>query len=1053
MEPLRSQFFSPLPHPKQSSSLPHLRKVHGRPAPRNPASVRLIRAHEFADPWSLSDGNSSRRFRPEPYRKKPLSDDNARRIIKAKARYLSELRRNQGSQAQTPRWIRRTPEQMVRYIEDDRDGHLYGKHVVAAIQKVRALAGLPEGSYDMREVMGSFVTQLNFREMCVVLKEQRGWRQARDFFAWMKLQLCYRPTVIVYTILLRMYGQVGKVRLAEQTFLEMLEAGCEPDEVACGTMLCAYARWGRHKDMLIFYNAVKRRKVLPSISVFNFMISSLQKKKQHEKVIQLWEHMMDAGVTPNSFTFTVIITSYVKQNLLHEALETLEKMRKSRFIPEEATYSLLINLTVKHGNRDEALRLYEDMKAWGIVPSNYTYASLLTLHYKNGDYSKALSLFAEMERIKIVIDEVIYGMLIRIYGKLGLYEDAEQAFQEVEELGLLTDEKTYAALAQVYLTSGNHQKALSVFELMGSRNVQLSAFTYSSLLRCFIAKEDVESAEATFHTLTKFGAPDAVSCNELLILYVRLNLLEKARTLIVHITKVKVRFDEDLYRTVLQVYCKEKNLKDAEQVIEEMERNGYSLDKYTKTSLMAMYGECGALKRAEHFFKSLEQPDVVAHGVMLCLYLENTDMRSSKEILESLVGTSEGLSLASQLISKFAREARFQTHRYCNIFFDRSLWKTTATKKLEDLLASLSDSPNKGKLVYCSMVDAFVNCGKLDEANTICKEMLKQGRSVDAVTLSVLVNALSKNGKYHDAENIINNTFQCGLTLDTVAYNTTSIRCKLHLASGIFGRMISEGVPPTIQTYNTMISVYGRRGKLEKAIEMFNTAKSIGLSIDEKTYTNMISYYGKSGESQEASRLFGEMQKEGIRPGKISYNIMINAYATSGLYHEANSLFQSMQKDGHIPDSLSYLALVQAYVKGHQYTEAGDAIDTMQRTGITPSCSHFNFLISAFTRNGRVRDAERVFLNIKKAGLDPDLACCRSMLRAYMDCGLIDEAISFFEQISESVKPDAFILSAAAHLYGSMGQDSKAEELLHLMNEEGVPFLSHLKIGSRAKET
>ncbi|KAK8454647.1 hypothetical protein SEVIR_4G009600v4 [Setaria viridis] len=38
--------------------------------------------------------------------------------------------------------------------------------------------------------MASFVTKLTFREMCVVLREQRGWRQARDFFAWMKLQVC-----------------------------------------------------------------------------------------------------------------------------------------------------------------------------------------------------------------------------------------------------------------------------------------------------------------------------------------------------------------------------------------------------------------------------------------------------------------------------------------------------------------------------------------------------------------------------------------------------------------------------------------------------------------------------------------------------------------------------------------------------------------------------------------------------------------------------------------------------------------------------------------------
>lgn len=75
---------------------------------------------------------------------------------------------------------------MLRYIQDDRNGHLYGKHVVAAIQRVRSLSGKP---YDMRQVMASFVAKLTFKEMCIVLKEQKGWRQVRDFFAWMKLQV------------------------------------------------------------------------------------------------------------------------------------------------------------------------------------------------------------------------------------------------------------------------------------------------------------------------------------------------------------------------------------------------------------------------------------------------------------------------------------------------------------------------------------------------------------------------------------------------------------------------------------------------------------------------------------------------------------------------------------------------------------------------------------------------------------------------------------------------------------------------------------------------
>lgn len=185
MEALKSSFISPTHFPQTPSK------------PKAP-KPRITCSAVSPDPWSLSDGNSINK--PKPKSKNPkntLSDDNARRIIKAKAQYLSTLRRNQGSNAQTPRWIKRSPEQMVQYLEDDRNGHLYGKHVVAAIKRVRSLAGKGEGEYDMRVVMGGFVSVLSFREMCTVLKEQKGWRQVRDFFGWMKLQVVF---VILYCL-------------------------------------------------------------------------------------------------------------------------------------------------------------------------------------------------------------------------------------------------------------------------------------------------------------------------------------------------------------------------------------------------------------------------------------------------------------------------------------------------------------------------------------------------------------------------------------------------------------------------------------------------------------------------------------------------------------------------------------------------------------------------------------------------------------------------------------------------------------------------------------
>lgn len=437
----------------------------------------------------------------------------------------------------------------------------------------------------------------------------------------------------------------------------MLEAGCEPDEVASGTMLCAYARWGRHKDMLLFYSAVRRREILPSVAVYNFMLSSLQKKKLHDKVIKLWQQMLDTGLKPDRFTYTVAVGSFAKEDLLEDALDAFAKMKKSGFIPEEATYSILIGLSAKRGREDESLRLYDEMKSQGIVASKYTCSSLLTIHYKNGDYSRALSVFSEMERNKIVPDEVIYGILVRIYGKLGLYEDAQRTFKDIEKLGLLTDEKTYVAMAQVHLNAGNHEKSLELMQLMRSRNVEISEFAYGVLLRCFVAKEDVGSAEVTFHALSRFGALDAVNCNDLLFLYVKLGLVQKAKALIAQIRADQVHFDEGLFRTVMEVYCREGMVSDAENLLEEMENLG-SMDIINKTSLMAMFGKCGGLQQAENIFKTLEKPDASACGFMISLYLDNGDMHKTKELLKSLLKMTNGLSVASQLIIKSVKEGK-----------------------------------------------------------------------------------------------------------------------------------------------------------------------------------------------------------------------------------------------------------------------------------------------------------------------------------------------------------------------------------------------------------
>ncbi|PPD77251.1 hypothetical protein GOBAR_DD25817 [Gossypium barbadense] len=758
----------------------------------------------------------------------------------------------------TPKWIKRTPEQMVKYLEDERNGELYGKHVVAAIKAVRAMGERKEGEADVRRVMGSFVGKLSFRDMCVVLKEQRNWRQVRDFFAWMKLQLSYRPSVIVYTIVLRAYGQVGKIKLTEQTFLEMLEAGCEPDEVACGTMLCTYARWGRHKAMRSFYSAVQERGITLSTAVYNFMLSSLQKKSLHEKVIDLWRQMVDKGVAPDRFTYTVVI-----------------------------------------------------------------------------------------------------------------------------------------------------------------------------------------------HSLVKGG---------------------RAKKFIVQLREDQIAFDEELYRTVVRIYCKEGMLEDIGQLTKEMVTNdSYKDNKFIQTFFKAICGEPLRYQKVKGNVAS-NQLDSTALGYLLRLYLECKDFNNLEEILKLLLETAGSMSVLTQLISNFLKEGDLSNVKALNDQVVRLgcsvddatiasiigiYGKEQKLKQAQDIFTAVADSPTCGKLIYNSMIDAYIKCGKPEAAYSLYKEAFKKGHDLGAIAISKVVYSLTTSGKHQEAKEMIHLSFQDNLELDTVAYNTFIKAMleagKLNFATSIYEHMLSKGVSPSIQTYNTLISVYGRGRKLDKAVEMFNLAHSSGMTLDEKAYMNLICYYGKAGKRDEAFSLFTRMQEEGINLGMVSYKIMINMYASAGLCDEVEKLIEAMQRDGCSLDNSTYLSLIQAYTKCLKYAEAEQTISCMRRMGIPPTCAHFNLLLYAFANVGMMSEAERVYKELVTTGISPDLACYRAMLRGYIDYGLVEEGINFFEQIRDTAEPDKYIMSAAVHIYKYAGKEPEASSVQDSMNNFGIPFLENLKVGAKMK--
>lgn len=60
----------------------------------------------------------------------------------------------------------------------------------------------------------------------------------------------------------------------------------------------------------------------------------------------------------------------------------------------------------------------------------------------------------------------------------------------------------------------------------------------------------------------------------------------------------------------------------------------------------------------------------------------------------------------------------------------------------------MANSPTTRKPIYASLIDAYAKCGKPEEAHWLYKEVIEKGHDLDAVIISIVLNALTNYGMF-----------------------------------------------------------------------------------------------------------------------------------------------------------------------------------------------------------------------------------------------------------------------------------------------------------------
>ncbi|KAG7955933.1 hypothetical protein I3843_11G099100 [Carya illinoinensis] len=356
-------------------------------------------------------------------------------------------------------------------------------------------------------------------------------------------------------------------------------------------------------------------------------------------------------------------------------------------------------------------------------------------------------------------------------------------------------------------------------------------------------------------------------------------------------------------------------------------------------------------------------------------------------------------------------------------------------------------------------------CKSMEEFKQVHAQMLKLGLLCDSFCSNNLVAscALSNWGSMDYACSI----FRQIEDPDTFVFNTM-IRGHAKDASFeeaflLYYEMFDRGIEPDNFTYPALLKACAQRRALEKGMQIHGHIFKLGLEVDVFVQNSLISMYGKCGKIELACAVFELMDQKSV----ASWSAIIGAHASLGLWCEGLMLFGEMNREGcwraeestlvSVLSACTHLgsfdlgrcthgsllrnisginvivetSLIDMYVKCGSLEKGLSIFQNMAKK----NQFSYTVMISGLAMHGRGREALRVFSEMFEEGMIPDDVVYVGLLSACSHAGLVKEGLQCFDRMKykHGIDPTIQHYGCLVDLMGQAGMLNEAFELINSM--------------------
>ncbi|KDP28300.1 hypothetical protein JCGZ_14071 [Jatropha curcas] len=287
--------------------------------------------------------------------------------------------------------------------------------------------------------------------------------------------------------------------------------------------------------------------------------------------------------------------------------------------------------------------------------------------------------------------------------------------------------------------------------------------SFNALLRTLCQEKSMHDARNVYHRLKKEFTPNLQTFNILLSGW---KSSEEAESFFEEMRELGIKPDVVSYNSLIDVYCKGREMEKAYKMVEKMREEDISPDVITYTSIIGGLGLIGQPDKARDVLKEMKEygcyPDVAAYNAAIRNYC-----------------IARRLDYASSLIDEMASKGLSPNATTYNLFFRVFYWSNDLTRSWS-LYRKMMDAgclPNTQSCMF--LIRLFRRHEKVEMALMLWHDMVEKGFGSYTLVSDVLFDLLCDMGKLVEAEKCFLQMIEKGHKPSNVSFRRIKVLMEL----------------------------------------------------------------------------------------------------------------------------------------------------------------------------------------------------------------------------------------------------------------------------------